>query len=357
MRVCFVVGTLGQGGAERQLVFMLRALISCGISSTVLCPRKGEYFEGVISELGIPVKFIDRARSRPAQLLKLIRLVRSEKADVVQSSHFFINMYVGLVGRTLGIPSIGAIRSDFDHEMRVHGVWGNWQIRLPRYLITNSLQAYKRALQCGVSPDRIGFVRNVTEPPRDNFRKSTSSVKRIIFVGRLDSDKCPEQFIRLAGSLLKRLPNESLQFMVIGDGPLRPHLEALALSLNLPSNVLKFCGSLSDLHSIYSEADILVSTSRREGTSNVILEAMAYGLPIVATRVGGTPEIVNGDRGILVFPGDEKGLEDAVLRLILDRNLCERLGHTGKVYAKSNHSIEYLQERLPDIYDRLIRNG
>src|SRR5829696_5455753 len=109
MKVCFVVGTLGLGGSERQLVFMLRALIQRGISARVLCLTRGEHFETDIKKMGVSVEYFGKARSRAGRLLALARKLRNEPADVVQSTHFYTNLYAGICGRLLGIPSIGAI--------------------------------------------------------------------------------------------------------------------------------------------------------------------------------------------------------------------------------------------------------
>jgi glycosyltransferase involved in cell wall biosynthesis len=357
MRVCFVVGTLGQGGAERQLIYMLRALVSRGISTSVVTLTQGEYFEESISQLGIPIRHVDKTRIRLRRLQQLIGAVRKERPNIIQSSHFFTNIYAGTCGRLLVVPSIGAIRSDFVSEIRSHGKLGRLQVRLPHRLIANSRAAYDQAVIGGISPNRIEFVQNVVEISNTKKRSGQTSTLNIVFVGRLDADKRPEDFVDLAESLNSRFQDKRLVFQIAGDGPRRGELERLAKQKRISSDKLIFCGSVSDMDSLYRNADILVSTSKREGTSNVILEAMANGLAVVATNVGGTPAIVDKDRGILVEPEDPTGLLNAVTELILNDDLRIKMGASGKDYTVENHSISYLQQRLPAIYETLVSNG
>ncbi len=356
MKVCFLVGTLGRGGAERQLVYMLRALKKCEINTRVLCLTKGESYEDEINALGVPIEWIGKSENRIVRLLQILTNLRRNPADVLQSSHFYTNIYVGAVGKFLKIPSIGAIRSDLFSEVKLHKFLGGWQISLPNFLIVNSMLAFRRAIETGLSSNNVEFVRNVVEAKANNTinYSKTNSVIRLLFVGRLDKNKRPERFIRLAEKLIGQFPQIALQFQIAGDGVLRGELELLAQKLNLSSEKLEFLGVCSDMSDIYRKADILVSTSEREGTSNVILEAMAYGLPVIATNVGGTPDILNEKCGILVEPAGEKQLFTAAEMLILDKDLRHRMGSEGQRYVKQNHSVERLQTQLENIYQKLI---
>lgn len=356
MKVCFVVGTLGQGGAERQLLFMLNALMRRGISARVLCLSRGEYFETQIKSLGVSVEFIGRSRSRPRRLLQIVQSLRSERADVLQSTHFYTNLYTGLCGRLLGIPSIGAIRSDFIRELAAHGFWGRWQVAAPQFFLTNSMEAYRNAVNGGIPASKIEVLRNVVSPADVYPATKLSKPVTVLFVGRLDENKRPEMFVRLAEAILRTHQGIPLKFMIAGDGPLRSQLEDLATRLGMTEQELSFLGPVDDINTVYRNSHILVLTSNSEGTPNVILEAMAFGLPVVATRVGGTIEILGDGRGLLVDRDDGDGLVEAVSHLIGDTELRAELGRRGKAYVERDHSIDYLETRLPEIYSRLIEN-
>jgi glycosyltransferase involved in cell wall biosynthesis len=356
MKVCFLVGTLGRGGAERQLVYMLKALKKCGIDARILCLTKGESYEEEIRSLGVPIEWIGKSQNRGLRLINVINNLRKNPADILQSSHFYTNIYVGLAGKILKMPSIGAIRNDLLSEIRSHKYLGQWQVSLPQFLIVNSKLAYNLAIERGILPQNIEFVQNVVEPI-DIKSKQTSiseSTIKILFVGRLVKQKRPERFIQLATTLIKKFPKTPLQFQIAGDGILRNELELLAQNLGLSSRQLKFLGICSDMSAVYKQSDILISTSGHEGTSNVILEAMAYGLPVIATKVGGTPDIINEKRGILIEFSNEDVLVKAASTLILDEKLRVRLGSEGRKYVKANHSLEHLQTQLTTIYKKLL---
>ena len=348
-----MVGTLGRGGAERQLVYMLKALKNCKIDTRILCLTKGESYEEEIRSLGVPIEWVGKSPNRAVRLLHIINNLRRNPADILQSSHFYTNIYVGAAGKILKIPSIGAVRSDLFSEMKFHKFLGAWQVSLPNFLIVNSKLAYNRAIERGVSPQNVEFVRNVVETKSSEAENLPNSAVKILFVGRLDKNKRPERFVKLAATLTERFPQISLQFQIAGDGVLRSELETSAQNLNLSPEKLEFLGVCSDMNRIYERADILISTSEREGTSNVILEAMAHKLPVIATNVGGTPDILNERRGILVETGNENELVEAAAKLISDKNLRLCLGSKGRRYVEQNHSVESLQTQLTNIYQKL----
>lgn len=357
MNICFLAGTLGRGGAEKQLVFMLRALRQLGVSTRVLCLTKGEPYEDEIRNLGLTIEWVGESENRPRRLLKIIDCLRRERVDLVQSTHFYTNIYAGAAGKFLKIPSIGAIRSDLIYEIQSHKILGQWQISLPHFLIANSAAARRRLIERGVSPQKVEFVRNVVE--RGNAAPQANGLPprelKILFAGRLDQNKRPERFVRLAAILRERFPKLPLRFQIAGDGELKSDLEIMAAKLGLLPETVKFLGVCPEMNKIYRQSDILISTSDREGTPNVILEAMAHGLPVVATKVGGTAEILDESRGFLIDPGDEKGLEKAAAELILNKELRFRLGSAGRAYVAQNHSLAYLQEQLIGIYERLVQ--
>ncbi|MEP7037848.1 MAG: glycosyltransferase [Acidobacteriota bacterium] len=356
LKVCFVVGTLGRGGAERQLLYMLQALKNSGVNARVLCLTEGESYEKEIKSLGIPVEWVGQSQNRVSRLVTIIKNLKKNPADILQSSHFYTNIYVGLAGKAGKVPSIGAIRSDLNSEIKFHKYLGKWQILLPSFLIVNSEFARARAIERGISSEKVEFVHNVVkiEPNRQKETANSGQGIKILFVGRLDKNKRPERFIQLAAVLKRKFTKHNLEFQIAGDGVLRNELEILAEKLNLSSEKLKFLGVCSDMSKIYRQADILVSTSEREGTSNVILEAMAYEIPVIATRIGGTPEILDETRGMLIEPGNEKNLVESTTKLIVDKDLRKRLGAEGRKYIENNHSIERLETKLTTIYKSLV---
>lgn len=358
MKVCFIAGTLGRGGAERQLLYMLRALQDEGIDTRVLCLTKGEAYEAQIKELGIKVDWIGSSNNRIVRVLKIMNNIRKQPADILQSSHFYTNIYAAIAGRLLAIPSSGAIRSDLRFEFAVNKFYRNWQLKLPGHLIANSELAVERAVSHGVNPNKIDFLRNVVEISDNNGIQRVGEKKslNILFAGRLGKEKRPELFVKLASQILRDLQQFDVRFEIAGDGPLRSKLEQLVNNHVPLSTHFSFLGEQVEMSGVYRRTDILVLTSEHEGTPNVVLEAMAHGIPVVATRVGGVPEILSDKCGILVDPADFEELVAATTKLILDPDLRRDMGRNGQDYVASNHSFKYLQKRLVGIYSKVLRD-
>jgi L-malate glycosyltransferase len=354
MKVCFLVGTLGRGGAERQLIFMLRALKSEGIGARLLCLTSGEAHEREIRDLGVEPEWVGPVQNRVLRLRKIIGAIKKQPTDIIQSSHFYTNIYAAAAGKYLGVSSIGAVRSNLDSEIKADRIFGPWQLKLPDHLIANSVNSVSRAVSMGIDQRRIDHVRNVVElgPTNGASKGAERRALNILFVGRLSKEKRPEWFIELADHVSKVANEAPPQFLIAGDGPLRPALECIVRERGL-SESIHFLGEQSDMSPIYSRADILVLTSLYEGTPNVLLEAMAHRIPVVATRVGGVPEIVGEGCGLLVNSLRFSELAAAVERLIRDPQLRRELGNSGRQYVERNHSVDMLQGQLTGIYQKL----
>jgi len=356
MKICFLVGTLGRGGAERQLIYMLRALRNAGVETRLLCLTKGEPLEAEIKSLGIEVEWIGASSNKIVRLKKIIGNLKKRPTDVLQSAHFYTNIYSAAAGRILRLKNIGAIRNDLHSEIAANHIYGKWSLRLPGHLIANSELARERAVRKGIRAERIDFVKNVVEAEIGNENPKPFGKKslNILFAGRLEKQKRPELFIELASRLRQSMPDAKLNFQIVGDGSLRPTLERLASNLGMNNGEISFLGVQRAMADIYRQTDVLVLTSEHEGTPNVILEAMTYGVPVVATKVGGVPEILTEACGILVDAANFEGLVEATTRLILNSDLRLNLGNNGRQYVAINHSLDYLQKRLTGIYDKLL---
>ncbi len=147
------------------------------------------------------------------------------------------------------------------------------------------------------------------------------------------------------------------ELRLVGNGPRRPALEQRVRKLGLASQV-KFLPPQKDLRRLYQEADIFVLSSVAEALPNVVLEAMAAGLPVVATRVGGVPEAVAPEvTGLLVAPRDEAGLDAALTRLADDPETRRRLGRQGRERVVAEFSFPAMVRRHEEVWDRLLWGG
>jgi hypothetical protein len=146
------------------------------------------------------------------------------------------------------------------------------------------------------------------------------------------------------------MPN--VEFVLVGDGPLRQELENEASSLGLGASAI-FLGDRQDMPNVLASLDVAVNTSDSESLSNVILEAMAAGLPAVAYAVGGNSELLSPERGALIPPGNETAFADAVQKLLADSALRTQLGRNAQQFAKQHFSLDQVRRRYAELYVNL----
>lgn len=361
LKLCFLAGTLEHGGAERQLFYMLQALRQEGATLRLFALDRGQFWEEKIKALGVNVTCVGDQSSRWKRLLRLLKEMRKNPPDVLQSQHFFANGYVGLAARLLPVSGIGAMRNNGRSEVSESGRFGGWlNLHLPATLAANSKAAIQFAVAQGVPASRLYFLPNVVDTER--FKPSASSLRgpiTLIAVGRLVKQKRLDRFI----SILARLRTDfslNVRGLIIGPGcqneDLRWELENQARGLGLFPDIVQFRGSVSDMRSAYHEAAICVLTSDFEGTPNVLLEAMASGLPVVATKVGGVPGIIrHGQTGFLLEPDDLDGLVAALVELTKNSQLRREMGRGARACVEANHCLQRLPEYLAGLYQRALK--
>jgi glycosyltransferase involved in cell wall biosynthesis len=180
----------------------------------------------------------------------------------------------------------------------------------------------------------------------------TSGCLRVGMVARMNAhSKNHSGFLRIASRIHQQVPD--VEFLLAGDGPLRRELEKQAQDRGLGNRVI-FLGDRTDIPGVFASMDVAVLTSASESLSNVILEAMAAGLPVVAYRVGGNAELVNEGRGVLIPAGNEEEFAGAVLRLLASPTMGLQLGRNGHKYAQENFSLERILERYEACYQTLL---
>jgi glycosyltransferase involved in cell wall biosynthesis len=357
-RICFLAGTLGVGGAERQLFYYARALRERGADVRVLCFGRAEFWEEPLASAGIPVIPVS-VRSRVARLVRMGLELRRYRPSFLQSQHFYTNPYVAVLGRALRIADIGTLRSDGHLDVLSSGRLAAWgSLHLPRLLAANSQAALQFARQRGVAPARLRFAPNVVDTARfrPGARKQSGSLQ-ILTAARMVPVKRLDRFLRI----LHRLRAESqleVTGTVVGHGPMQGEWQSLAAKLGLGPDIVDFRGP-AELEGAYGESDLFVLTSDHEGTPNVLLEAMASGLPVVASRVGGVPDVVEpGHAGFLVDPDDEEGYCAAIGRLGRDLELRRECGRQARAWVEAHCSLAVLPAVFEQLYaDRLGRES
>ncbi len=202
----------------------------------------------------------------------------------------------------------------------------------------------------GVDPARIAVIPNAVDP--DVFHPVppvAGAVPTILFVGRLVADKAPLDL--LAGFDLVRDKIATAQLIIVGNGPLNKELQS-AISCRGLSGRVKLIPGTVDIRPFLGQASVFcLPAVTGEGSPNVIIEAMACGLPVVATPVGGIPELVeDGRTGLLVEPENPRALADALARLLNDEELRREMGYRARERVLANHSIETMVRRTEAVF-------
>jgi len=178
--------------------------------------------------------------------------------------------------------------------------------------------------------------------------------KLIGIVARLVPIKNHHLFLQTAKLVAEAVPQA--RFLVVGDGELREELEAYARELGLDGRVL-FTGWRRDLPRLYADLDVVALTSINEGTPVSLIEAMAAGVPVVATTVGGVPDVVvNGETGYLVEAGDVKGMAEAITELLRNPEKAREMGRKGREVVYPKFAAQTLIANVEQLYSGLLRH-
>lgn len=366
LRILFIAGGLGNGGAEKQFIYMLRSLKALDADIRVLSLTDGETHEHGIIAAG--VRPVSIARLTPLRrITAIVQAAREFQPHFIQSTHFFSSFYAGLAGRITRTPSIGAVRGDFHHDMAKVGPMSRLLIRLPSVLLANSYNARSNALVMGMAPQRVHVLQNVIDLVEFDrlrtksqngsvFADSREITCRAITVARLVPVKRLERFLHALA--LARQQNQGLQGVIVGSGPEETGLRELANTLHLhpdaPNAGVIFLGERHDVPHLLDQADMYVLTSDREGFPNVILEAMAASQPIVSTPAGDTPELVEeGKTGFIVPTQDVLALSIRMTALAQSKELRERLGTAGRQRVEQLYEYARLGESMMRVYHEI----
>ena len=357
-RICFVAGTLGQGGAERQLFYLLSALVRMEVPVSLISLTADEFWNNPMRTLGIPVIEIGKCRSRIAKAIAVLKASHRTGARIIQSQHFYTNIYAGLAARVLGVRSVAAVRNDLSSELRgSHPRVRMLGLRLATQIAANSQQSISRLSRKGFAAEKLFYLPNVIDAQQfspDLKRRAAMQPFTILGVGRLGPEKRFDRFLDIVARV-SHAANAPVSALIAGDGKQRSLIQEQANAVSSGNLKVRLVGAVADPLELYRSADVLLSTSDWEGTPNVIMEAMACGLPVVASNVGGVPELINdGIRGFTFEPND---LERATFCLnLLQNNPMQRgvIGLAGRDWIQRERSAEILPSILTTFIRRVL---
>jgi len=366
-RVLLVVNSLGIGGTERMIERLVVHLSVTGQARVTVCSLEDEGpIGGRLRSHGVPVVALG-LRGTVNQVLGGARAVRSmlrrEGFDLVHSflyrSHCASRLArVGLEPR---VPLISAERCMGDNRDLPARLVNRLTARLSdRVLAVSRAVAERVAVRDGVAWDRMAVVPNGIEPvepdprARQRMRRALGLGETdvlFLYLGRLHAEKGPDLLVDGLVELKRRMSG-GWRCVLIGDGPERRAIESATAGLG---GAVMMPGSRHRVGPWLEACDVLVMPSREEGMPVAALEAMMRGRAVIATRVGGTPEVVRaGETGLLVEPGDRDGLATALETLARDANLRDRLGARGRGIARAEFTLEAMAEGTLREYRSLL---
>ena len=230
---------------------------------------------------------------------------------------------------------------------------GRFIVRRSSHLIAVSQDVANHARSFG------GYRKDITVIPNGvntcTFSPTTRRCKKsatILFVGRLVPNKGPQILLRSVPFVLARHPQA--RFVLVGDGPMRLKLEKEALDLDIADKV-EFLGTRNDVPDLMREADVFVRPSFLEGMPLTILEAMASGLPVIATPIGGTPELLKeGVHGLLFPVGDYRALANSVNRVLTNSDMARKMGERGRLLVEESYPWSRMVKDTEAVYKAVI---
>jgi glycosyltransferase involved in cell wall biosynthesis len=357
LRIGYVIGQLTRGGSECQLYELLRGLDQRRFRGVVYCLSDDTRPYGdLISAVGVTVRAIPRRRRFDLQrLFTLAALLRRDRIDVVHSFLPQANGYAWPAQRLAGVPSLITSARNCQPAGRFRD-WVNRQaLRASAAILCNAnasrdfvLAHYAApAAKCSVIHNGVDLAR--FRPVPRGPRPGAGSPGHVLTVARLVPVKDLELFLEAAALVVRA--RTGARFSIIGDGPCRPQLERLAARLGLDAT-LSFLGERADVPDLLTTADVFWLTSASEGFPNVLLEALACGVPVVTRDVGGAREIVrNGRNGYLVGVRDPAQFASRTLELLAHPARARAMGLAGRQHIEQTFSVAAMVGATERLYE------
>ena len=369
LRLLAVIEAYSITGPARNLLEFARLAREKGVETTIATFTRGaptNLFIDTARQSGIPVETIEeRGAYDSAALVRLASIAQRLRPDILQThavkSHF--------LARRAALPELAPWVA-FHHgytwpsmKARLYNQLDRWSLRTADQVVTVSLPFRDELVAHGVRRERIEILHNAIQPDwaESAFEPSAQQALRarfsippdsavILIVGRLSREKDHLSLLDAVQTLDKSL---SPHLVIVGEGPERSRIEGRIRALNLTGSVT-LTGQQDSAKPFYGIASVAVLSSRSEGSPNALIEAMAAGVPVVATRVGGIPEIVADEKSaLLVTAGDSAAMNKAIRRLLTDRTLAQRLTVESRNLIHEKHAPEARLERLLQIYERV----
>lgn len=365
----YLINSLDIGGSEKLLLDTVSHLNRSKYQA-IVCYLKGKgQLRSEFAKKGIKVYNLGLKKTTPLKaLLKLYRLIKSNEVSLVHTHNFQAGIIGRIVAKIARVPVIVATEhNSYNWSQRnlFFRFINEHTTRLCNVRLIAISQAVKKCIieNSHLSGDQINVIHNGVDLSGYPLKLDTTGKKReldiakydkiIGTIARLEARKGHRYLIEAAARVINVCPKAV--FLIIGDGPMYQKLLTLVSSRRIPNNV-KFYGFRRDISEILSIVDVFVLSSVEEGLGLAIIEAMAAKKAVVATNVGGIPEVViDGETGILVPSRDTEALAQAILKLLKNRAMAKKMGGAGRRRVETYFTLDRMIEETEILYDELIQ--
>ena len=379
--IFFVIGSLNIGGTEMHLSLLAPELVKCGFKVTLYNLSGNGVLGDAISKAGAEVAgpFI---RSRPGGInllkvpilalsaLKLFFLFLFRRPRIV---HFFLpEAYIigAIMARCAGLSSLVMSRRSLNVYQESHPLLSRLERKLHcsmHIILANSKRVLEQLHDLeNVPAEKLGLIYNgvrldAYDTPFDREKKRRElgiglKTKALLSVANLIPYKGHADLLQALSEIKDKMPRDWVLLLVGRDDGIGESLKRLATESGIEKHVV-FLGPRDDVTDLFRMSDLALLTSHEEGFSNVILEGMAAGLPLVVTDVGGNPEaVLNGKTGLVVPARDPSALGEAILHLVRNPADARRMGRAGYLRAKTDFTLQACVTRYRELYDAVAAN-
>lgn len=324
-----------------------------------------EVLRGHAKTFGCPLHEVPESGAVDLRTIRQLLQICEQQRVTVWHGHDYKSDLIGLILRKFRPMKLVTTVHGFTRETartRLYYHIDNWCLRRYDQVIAVSPLLMQHCLDHGVSADKLTYVPNGIDPTEFKRQRDTIAARtrlnmnpdttNIGVVGRLSIEKGVDRAIHALAAI--RENNHEVQMHIVGDGPQRSTLEKLASELNVKDNVI-FHGWQKDSHLFYESMDSLLLPSHTEGCPNVVLEAMAMGVPVAATNVGNVSELLDNGKCGIILPDDHTQWPTQMAMMLRSEPWRRVMARAARNRVKQQYTFEHRMQRVLGVYDRLLK--
>lgn len=370
-RLLWMIDGLGPGGAENLMPGILKNITAFDQRVCVLQEKQKNPIAKTIAEMGIPVDLLQIPNLRhPANLYKILRYFKKHKPHILHTQLEFSNSLGTFAARIYGIPSLCTLHT-LDKVEKGNSTY--WRHKLMRYILKKfstriiavSESTRQHYIKSGALPEKkiITMYNGIDLAPfSDNINNDHKQIydmlniakdsRILITVAVLREPKGIQNMLQAMPHIMHQFPNTV--YLIVGDGSYAQHLKSLATQLGVQKNV-RFTGFRNDVAKFLAISDIFVLPTLDDALPTVLIEAMAACKPLIASNVGGVPELLQDQiNGLLVPPDNVDALASACIKLLTQQETATQMAKAGKKIAEQEFDVKKQAQNLEKLYQEIL---